>query len=486
MWASLLLATSTWSEALLGGQRPAPIDAIRDATVLIEVLGPRGRSTGSGFVVAEDGTVATAAHVIQGAWLVRVRLASGDFVPVSGVRDIDEQLDLALLALPPRGVTPVGIGDSDSLHIGQRLLALGCPFGLEVSVADGLLSAVHSGGPYRLLQISIPVSPGSSGGPVFTEDGRVVGLVVSGMRGSGAENINFALPFNYVRGRMTTAFARAPTPLTELPRTNLAALETVETDPGRGPLPPVNSSLAVNFARVDGVEILSQWKRQDGVQFGSLLKVGLALSPTGDVVVERLRETRVTDDGEVGREVHRTLFRVGSGGADNRFSNTVEFTAVNGRAKEYASTLEVRGEQYVVTDMRGTHRVGRAPRGILPTSFTDLVLAAQDDTPTSGLEFLVLDPYRERLVAARFEFAGHARRKIPIAKRGTSCNGKVSVTDTEMDVLVGTQEVGLERRAIAVLATAPYLILDDHVKCVRLPRGAGIEDRNQSRVTAAR
>jgi len=77
MWWNLLFLTSTWSGAVFGWQRPGPIDAVRQATVMVEVLGPRGRATGSGFVVGQDGTIATAAHVLEGAWLVMVKLASG-------------------------------------------------------------------------------------------------------------------------------------------------------------------------------------------------------------------------------------------------------------------------------------------------------------------------------------------------------------------------------------------------------------------------
>ncbi len=478
MLTALWLVASTWAGMIPGWQSVAPIDGVRDGTVLVEVLGPRGRSTGSGFLVADDRTVATAAHVIHGAWLVRVRLASGKFVAVQGVRDLDEQLDMALLALPQLGVTPVTLGDSDSVRVGQRLLALGCPFGLDVAVADGLLSAVNPNGPHRLFQISIPVSPGSSGGPVFTEDGRVVGLVVSGVRGKGAENVNFALPFNYVRERIAAALGRAPVPFSQLPRTELAMLAGLEQAPDRGFLPPVNVGLVANFAQVDGLEMVSEWTRPDGVRFTSVLKVGLGASPDGAVIVERLRETRVRQDGDVGLEVHRTLFQVPSAGGDNLFSNAVEFTPVEGRAKPYGSTLEVRGEQFVLTDMRGIHRGGRAPRGVAPTALADVILAAQDALPAEGIEFLVLDPYHEQLVAARFRFTGPATRKIPFAQPGSACEGKPKVVVREVEVLVGMQEVGLERRPIAVLAKAPHLIVDSQLKCLRLPRTAAFASRN--------
>jgi hypothetical protein len=451
-----------------GWQRNAPIEAIRAATVLVEVLGPRGRSTGTGFVVADDATVVTAAHVLQGAWLARVRLPSGEFVPVLGVRDLDRGLDVTILAIPPTGITPVGLGDSDSLRIGQRLLAIGCPFGLEVSVADGLLSALPSRDGHRLLQISIPVSPGSSGGPVITEAGEVVGLVVSGMRATGAENVNFALPINYARQRLTTTLAQSPAPLNRVEEAGQPVdLGVTFGHPDREPLAPVNESLALDFGQVDGVETLTRWRRPDGVEFNSRLRVGLALSPTGEVVVERLRETRADLDGEVGRETHRTLFRAGG---DNFFSTSVRFRAVNGRARDYGSELQVRSDQYVLSDMSGNTRSGRMPRGILPPALFDVVVAAHRGELPDVLEFLVVDPETERMQIARIAFSGRERRKIPVARPGTSCDGKPKVVKREVEVLLGVRQIGFERRSVAVLARAPYLILEENLKCVRLPR----------------
>jgi hypothetical protein len=417
-------------------------------------------------VVAQDGTIATAAHVIQNAWKITIRLGNGTELPVLGVREIDRELDLALLAVPPTGLRPVTLGNSDSVRVGQRLLAMGCPFGLSVSVADGLLSAVHAAEGHRLLQVSIPVSPGSSGGPVFTEDGSVVGIVVSGMRGRGAENINFALPFNYVRSRLSQALARDPAPIATLAAGEPTGLFAAETELARTPLEPVNRGVAADFTAVDGLELLTRWKRADGAEFTSLLRVGLARSTDGNLVVERLRETSVSLDSEVGREVHRTVFRVG---AENLFSTTVQFTPVDGRAEAYGSAVEVRGEDYLVRDMRGFQRTGRTPAGILPQALADIVLAAQGPAPTV-VEFLTLDPVRERLVPARYEFTGRAKRKIPVAREGGSCVGKPKVVDTEVEVLTGTREIGLERSAVVVLASQPHLVLEENVKCVRLPK----------------
>ena len=233
----------------------------------------------------------------------------------------------------------------------------------------------------------------------------------------------------------------------------------------------MNRSLTLSFAQVHGAEILTRWKREDGVELTSLLKVGLSQTPSGDTIVERLRETRAARWGEIGREVHRTLLRPGG---ENRFSTSVEFKAVPGRGEDYGSMLEARGDQYVISEMRGTQRTGRSPRGILPPSLVDLVVAAQPGPLPERLEFLVLDPVHERMVPARFEFTGRIRRKVPLAKPGTSCEGRPQVANTEVELLVGVREVGLERKPIVVLATPPYLVLEDQVKCVRLPQSRGL------------
>lgn len=445
-----------------------PIEAVRAATVLIETLGPMGRATGSGFVVDDDGTIATAAHVIHRAWQVRIRLATGQVLPVLGVRAVDPRLDLALLAVPQVGIAPVRMGDADSLRPGQRLLALGSPMGLATTVADGLLGSFHAQGGHRMLQISIPVSPGSSGGPVITEAGVVVGLVVSGFRGNGAENLNFALPAGYVRAYLAGSTLAAAVPLTRANRDEITLFDPVRASrEDEMPLPPVNTALITDYAALEGVEMLARWKRADGVEFTSLVRFGLALDPSGLPLVEQLRETVIWQAGEVGRETHRTVYRAGG---SNDFRSAVSFRSDEQRAPEYDGLLEAHGDRYVVSDGTGGSRVGRAPRGVIPPSLANVVLAAQPGALPEVVEFLVLDPQRERLVRARFEFTGRSTRKLPVAREGTGCNGTVTVDQVRVEVLEGVREIGLERKPVVVLAAAPHLVLEDHLKCLRLPR----------------
>src|SRR5262245_53825200 len=112
-------------------KRDSSLEELRAATVMIEANGPTGRSVGSGFVVAE-GTIATAAHVIQAAWMGRITLPSGRVLAIEGVRAVVPELDLAILAVPEVAIHPVRLGDPGAVKVGQRLFAVGCPMGLAV------------------------------------------------------------------------------------------------------------------------------------------------------------------------------------------------------------------------------------------------------------------------------------------------------------------------------------------------------------------
>ena len=116
----------------------ADLQRLREATVMVEATSPDSRRTGSGVILSSDGLVATAAHIMVGARTARIRLLSGDFREVVGVVDVDAPHDLALIQVAATGLAAATLGSSVNLRIGQRLVALGCPSGLPVSVVDGL------------------------------------------------------------------------------------------------------------------------------------------------------------------------------------------------------------------------------------------------------------------------------------------------------------------------------------------------------------
>jgi antitoxin component YwqK of YwqJK toxin-antitoxin module len=194
------------------------IETALAATVTIEVAGPDGLSHGSGFITSSDGMIITAAHVIEGATSAVVRLQNGEELNVEGVIAIDGPRDFAIVRVAGFDLPTVPLGNADDLSIGQRVIVIGAPIdaALAGTVSDGLLAADRLIDGTRTLQISAPTSPGNSGGPVLTEQGQVIGLVVSGIQVEGAENLNFALPINYVRGQLALAATRTLQPMADL------------------------------------------------------------------------------------------------------------------------------------------------------------------------------------------------------------------------------------------------------------------------------
>jgi len=212
----------------------SPIETALAATVTIVVAGPDGAGHGSGFITSSDGMIITAAHVIEGATSALVRLQNGEELNVEGVITIDGARDFAILRVAGFDLPTVPLGNADDLSVGQRVIVIGAPIDTDYAgtISDGLLAADRLIDGTRTLQISAPTSPGNSGGPVLTEQGQVIGLVVSGITGAGAENLNFALPINYVRGQLSLAATRPLQALAEVGIT--ASGGNAAQDPGSG------------------------------------------------------------------------------------------------------------------------------------------------------------------------------------------------------------------------------------------------------------
>jgi len=172
------------------------------AVVLIEVdIGKKSRQ-GSGFVVTQDGLILTNYHVIRDATNAKVRLASGDVYDRVSIMATDERRDLAVLKVSGFSLPTLGLGDSDSVHIGMDVVAIGSPMGLENTVSTGIVSGRRTEPRgFKLIQISAPASTGSSGGPVLNREGRVIGIAASQFRSG--QNLNFAVPINYARGMLS-------------------------------------------------------------------------------------------------------------------------------------------------------------------------------------------------------------------------------------------------------------------------------------------
>ncbi len=162
------------------------------------------RSLGSGFVIDSAGYIVTNRHVVNGADDIDVQFSNGKSYKAKLVGE-DAKTDVALLKITPQGKLPtVPLGDSSKLQIGDWVLAVGNPFGLEHTVTAGIVSArdrVIGAGPYDdFIQTDASINPGNSGGPLFDQHGRVVGIATAIFSQSGGNiGIGFATPINMAR-----------------------------------------------------------------------------------------------------------------------------------------------------------------------------------------------------------------------------------------------------------------------------------------------
>jgi S1-C subfamily serine protease len=151
---------------------------------------------GSGFLVSKNGHVVTNYHVIKSGTSAVVKLPDGAFFAVDGVLASNKDRDVAIIKAHGNDFRTLTLGDSNRLQVGEEVVAIGNPLSLESTVSNGIVSAIRTvedeGG--KFVQITAPISPGSSGGPLFNMAGEVVGITTSHL--IGGQNLNFAIPIN--------------------------------------------------------------------------------------------------------------------------------------------------------------------------------------------------------------------------------------------------------------------------------------------------
>ena len=169
------------------------------AIVTIYSVDKSGKRTafGSGFVLRPNGVVATNYHVIKGAYDAQVELKNGEIYENVIVLDYDVRHDVVALKIRAVSLPTVTVGDSSTVEAGDRAYAIGHPEGYDYSISDGLISAKRVMEGTEELQITVPISHGSSGGPLYNVYGQVIGMTTAGIM-EGAQNINFAVPLKYV------------------------------------------------------------------------------------------------------------------------------------------------------------------------------------------------------------------------------------------------------------------------------------------------
>jgi serine protease Do len=164
---------------------------------------PRRGGLGSGVVIDRSGLILTNNHVVAGGGDVTVRLNDGREFPATNVWT-DPKTDIAVVKINASNLTAAELGNSDDMEIGDWVLALGQPFGLESTVTAGIISAKHRGigitARENFLQTDAAINPGNSGGPLVNLDGQVIGINTAiTSRGGGNDGVGFAVPINLAK-----------------------------------------------------------------------------------------------------------------------------------------------------------------------------------------------------------------------------------------------------------------------------------------------
>ena len=182
------------------------------ATVYLEMKDSTGKTLGfgSGFFVKPN-LIATNYHVIAGAASGTAKLV-GRYTTytIEGWTATDEDNDLALLKVSADGIKSLMLGNSDVVKIGETVYVAGNPKGLEGTFSDGIISSRRDKYTKERFQMTAPISPGSSGGPVLNAKGKVIGVSVAAHQDLDAQNLNFAIPSRYLKTLLTLSKPAKP------------------------------------------------------------------------------------------------------------------------------------------------------------------------------------------------------------------------------------------------------------------------------------
>lgn len=153
-------------------------------------------SSGTGFFVNRQGHVVTNHHVLAGAFMAIARTTDRRTGEILEIIKDDPDLDLLVAKTSLQNTSPLVLGDSDRIRAGEAVFALANPGGFQVTLYKGVISAIRKAGHMELIQMTVPVSPGCSGAPIFTLSGEVIGVATA--FADLGEDLNFALPINYL------------------------------------------------------------------------------------------------------------------------------------------------------------------------------------------------------------------------------------------------------------------------------------------------
>jgi len=194
LWAALLFVASQTPALALDAQQL--FQQSQNSVVVVLNYDSSGKAAkfGTGFFFKEGNLVATNYHVIDKHVELRLKLGDGTLVKVESVARYNKEQDLAILRVAKPG-KPLALAAGDP-QIGEDVLAIGNPGGLERTISTGIVSGIRRRGKVKVYQITAPISPGSSGGPILNSQGSVLGLAT--FYAQGGQNLNFAVPAGYL------------------------------------------------------------------------------------------------------------------------------------------------------------------------------------------------------------------------------------------------------------------------------------------------
>ncbi len=173
-------------------------EKINPAIVAVDAQVDDGISSGTGCVIESNGLILTSSHVIDGAKTIEVTTANGEVYKANVTSILGKNKDLALLKIVPKKDLPIiRLGDSSKLRVGQKVLAIGNPFGFNGTLTTGIVSRIDY--TRNKIQTDAAINPGSSGGPIVNAEGEVIGISQSIFNPDNNKSnigIGFAIPVN--------------------------------------------------------------------------------------------------------------------------------------------------------------------------------------------------------------------------------------------------------------------------------------------------
>lgn len=175
------------------------VEHVSESVVVVTFQGRDGRrqGLGTGFVISEDGLIATNMHVIGEARPISVEFKDGRKFDVTEIHATEKSMDLAVIRIPVTELKPLELGDSETLKAGQSVVAIGNPQGLRHSVVSGVASSIREVDGRPMIQVAMPIERGNSGGPLLDRQGRVHGVIT--LKSQVTENLGFAVVVNALK-----------------------------------------------------------------------------------------------------------------------------------------------------------------------------------------------------------------------------------------------------------------------------------------------